>query len=85
MSDKDRYPDPPIDANEGGQLVRILRNWDEPHLAKAAILAKMARTEFLFAIDAQEHDAEGLTPDDFEMFVENTDAMIDEAMENLEE
>lgn len=79
MSD-DRYPDPPIDAAPGDRLLRVLREWDEPHCAKAAVLAKMARTEYLFALDDGEPAVEGYTPDDFADFIEETDAMIDDAL-----
>jgi hypothetical protein len=81
MSD-DTYPDPPIDANEGGQLLRVLRNWDEKHSAKAAILARMAKTEWQFAHGESEPEVGG--ENDFLEFVEKSIEMVDEAVENAD-
>lgn len=72
------YPDPPTDASEGGQIIRVLRDWDEPHAAKAAILARMAKTEWQFAHAEDEPAIDG--EDDFVEFVGASIAMVDDAV-----
>lgn len=84
MTDE-RYPDPPVDANEGDQIIRALREMDYPHWSKAAILAKMARMEYRFALADGEPGVEGYDPDDFLDFIEETDSMIDGALENVDQ
>lgn len=74
----DKYPDPPIDANEGGQIIRILRDWDDKHTVKAAILARMAKTEWEFARSEEEREVE--YEPEFLPFVKKSSAMVDEAV-----
>lgn len=80
----DDYPDVPADAaGHGGRIVRILSEWDETHTAKAAILAKVAETEFRLAHKNDEDAIEGHVH--FDAFVERSIETVDDALEDNHE
>lgn len=74
------YPDIDDDPSEGGQMIQILKEWDQPHSAKAAILVKMAQTEWKLAHKDDEPEVRDET--DFGEFVEKSVDMVDEAVEH---